>query len=269
MLGVNAALAAFDVEPGNSRSLALGNAASADPDPLSATQGNPAGLASILQLSVEIGYQRLFNLPELAVSQLGIAYPIAGWGVGLYLQSFGYDLYREIQLQVSVSRSIGRLASLGVAAGYNWLTIRDYGSDADLSLSAGLQARPIPNLIWGLWLRNLNQGQIGQSRDPFPQETATGISYNLKQQILAILELAKDPRYPETYKFGIEAFLNSYLIARASIQHQPNRPGLGFGVRWRSWQFDYGTTTHPELGWTHSLTLRWSGKRIDPASYPY
>jgi len=260
--------AAFDVEPGNSRSLALGNALSADPDPLSAAQGNPAGLASIQQLSLEIGYRRLYNLPDLAVSQLGISHPLARWGIGLFLQSFGNDPYREIEVQVSIGRSIGRLASLGAAVGYHWLMIRDYGSDSDLSLSLGLQAKPVPNLIWGLWLRNLNEGQIGQSGDPFPQETVTGISYNLKQQILAIFDLAKEPRYPETYKFGIEARLNSYLVARAGVQHQPDRAGFGLGVNWKSWQIDYGTTAHSELGWTHSLSLRWNGKRINPPSYP-
>jgi hypothetical protein len=252
--------AAFDVEPGDSRSLALGGCVCADPNPMSAAIANPAGLSWIKRLSLEIGYERLYNMPDLAVSNVVLAHPLAGGGIGLNLHSFGNNVYREIETEVSVGRSIGAVAALGATFGYHWLSIRDYGSDGDVSLSLGLQAKPMSNLIWGLWVRNLNEAQIGQSGDPFPQETVVGASYDISQRILALLDVSKQPRYPETYKFGIEAWLNPYLVARAGIQHQPNRAGFGLGILWKVWQIDYGTASHVELGWTHSISLRWHAR---------
>ena len=199
-------------------------------------------------------------MPDLAVSSITLAHSLANGGIGLNLHSFGNNIYREIETEVSVGHPIGTIASLGATVGYHWLSIQDYGSDGDMSISLGLQATPFANLIWGLWIRNLNEGQIGESGDPFPQETVVGISYDINRRLLAMLDVSKQPRYPETYKFGIEAWLNPCLVARAGIQHQPNRAGFGFGILWKAWQIDYGTTSHLELGWTHSISLRWHAR---------
>lgn len=252
--------AAFDVEPGNTRSLSLGGCICADPDPIAAALGNPAGLSSIRSLTTEMGYQQLYNLPELSLAKFVLVHPLAGGGIGMNLRSFGNDIYREIEAEISYGASLGTLASLGATVGYYWLSIQDYGSDGDVSLSIGIQAKPLSNLIWGMWGRNLIEGHIGESSDPLPQETVTGVSYKIGQNLFTLFDISKEPRYPETYKFGIEAFLSSYLVARVGMQHQPDRAGLGFGVIWNAWQIDYGAATHMELGWTHSISLRWGTK---------
>jgi hypothetical protein len=251
------ASAAFDTEPGNTRSLALGGCLCADPDPLTGVVGNPAALSNVTRLAAEIGYTRLFNLPELAITTSSAVYPAAGGGLGVKANSFGNDLYRELQAEVAFGKPLSTLAAVGATVGYYWLTIDNYGSDGDVSLSIGIQASPISNLIWGLWGRNLIEGSIGQSNHPFPQETVTGLSYDIGGKILAQLDIAKQPRFPETYKLGIEVMLNPYIAARAGMQHQPNRAGGGFGIRWKTWRIDYGTYSHWELGWTHSVSLSW------------
>jgi hypothetical protein len=250
--------AAFDTEPGNSRSLALGGCLSADPDPITGVIGNPAALSRIISTEIELGYIQLFSLPELATTKCAIIHPLAGGGIGLNLSSFGNDLYREIETEVSFGKSLGGLASLGVAVGYYWLSIQNYGSTGETSLSLGIQAKPLPNLMWGFWGRNLTESNT--SNNLLPRETVTGFSYSIPRKFMATVDISKEPRYLETYKFGIEIFLNSYIVARAGMQHQPDRAGGGFGVLWNSWQLDYGAYSHWELGWTHSISLRWGIK---------
>lgn len=133
-------------------------------------------------------------------------------------------------------------------------------ADGAATLSLGIQAKPLPTLVWGLWGRNLTDAHIGSSQNPLPKETITGLSWSLPRKFMATVDVSKEPRFPETYKFGIEIFLGSYVIARAGMQHQPDRAGGGFGVVWNSWQLDYGTYSHWELGWTHSISLRWGVK---------
>jgi len=260
ILYVGSAIAAFDTEPGNSRSLALGGCLSADPDPITGVIGNPATLSRIMGTEIELGYIQLFSLPELATTKFSVIHPLAGGGIGLSISTFGNDLYREIETEVSYGKTLGGLASLGGTVGYHWLSIQNYGSDGETSLSLGIQAKPLPNLIWGFWGRNLTESQSKASNNLLPRETVTGFSWTLPRKFLATVDISKEPRYPETYKVGIEVFLNSYIVARAGMQHQPNRAGGGFGVLWNSWQLDYGAYSHWELGWTHSISLRWRVK---------
>ena len=257
IMPVTAIFAAFDTESGNTRSQSLGGCICGDLDPLASVQGNPAGLSGTRWVGVELGYRQLFNLADLTITTFSLAYPVADGGMGLALQSFGNDIYREVEAEISYGRSLGNRVSLGATIAYHWLTITDYGSDGDFSLSLGIQAQPIRNLVWGLWGRNLTDGKIGESGDPLPQETVTGISYRVANRLQAAFDLSKDPRYPETYKFGTEVFMNQYIITRAGMQYRPNRASVGFGILWEGWQFDYGALTHQELGWTHSISLRW------------
>ncbi len=257
IMPVTAIFAAFDTESGNTRSQSLGGCICGDLDPLASVQGNPAGLSGTRWVGVELGYRQLFNLADLTITTFSLAYPVADGGMGLALQSFGNDIYREVEAEISYGRSLGNRVSLGATIAYHWLTITDYGSDGDFSLSLGIQAQPLRNLVWGLWGCNLTDGKIGESGDPLPQETVTGISYRVANRLQAAFDLSKDPRYPETYKFGTEVFMNQYIITRAGMQYRPNRASVGFGILWEGWQFDYGALTHQELGWTHSISLRW------------
>lgn len=260
VIPVAVTFAAFDTESGNTRSQSLGGCVCGDMDPLTSVQGNPAGLSGAQWVAVELGYRQLFNLADLTITTFSLAYPVVDGGMGLAIQSFGNDIYREVEAEISYGRSIGYRVSIGATLAYHWLTISNYGSDGDVSLSLGIQAQPIHNLVWGLWARNLTEGEIGDSGDPLPQETITGVSYRILNRLQASFDLSKDPRYPETYKFGTEVFLNQYIVTRAGMQYRPNRASVGFGILWQGWQLDYGALTHQELGWTHCISLRW-GRR--------
>lgn len=79
--------------------------------------GNPAAVAYDTSVTVTVGYENRYFVPELSDEYLTVSVPTPYFSVGAAFKFFGFAGYHEMMAAVAVSRRFGRV-TLGVEADY-------------------------------------------------------------------------------------------------------------------------------------------------------
>lgn len=251
-----AAYSAFEQIWTSTRALAMGGSGVGLADDLFSIYLNPAGLARLDTKGLGATYTTLFGLEELKYSNLAYAQPLGkSNGLGLAYEGFGSVIYEEKTFFLSYGHRILGKTYLGGSLKHMELSIETVGRGSDFGLDLGL-LQEFGKVDIGLIFRNVNRPNIG---DDLPSRIAAGVSIRpVKSLILAldysVTQTLIDESLP-CLAVGGEFELTEYLLLRAGFQSEPERPGLGFGIR-KGWvAFDYAYFNHNLLGPTHQVGL--------------
>ncbi|MCS7012953.1 MAG: helix-hairpin-helix domain-containing protein [Chloroherpetonaceae bacterium] len=241
------------------RAIALGGAFTGLANSSFAVFYNPAGLALLPYREASFFYVQPFGLPELADIAITYADPLLlpqGWGsLGAAIRRFGFSLYNETAVSLTYARPFERRLFIGVSASYQLLSIQGYGYAGAVGLDIGILALITPDLSIGVAAMNLNRPAFSHSGETLAQVYMAGLSYRLLKSLRAFFDVEKDIRYPLSIKSGMEFEAVEAVALRAGFSTEPQRFTAGVGVRYSVFDADYALTTHPELGFSHYLTL--------------
>ena len=168
---------------------------------------------------------------------------------------FGFDLYREVDLQFSYGRDINDLFSVGGSVHYYHLSIERYGSASTLGVDVGMVARFTDQVQWGFTAFNVNGPAIGTARERLPQVFATGLAYLPIPEDMLVADLEKDIRYPVELHAGVQYSLLDLIALRVGTMSEPSVLSAGLGIHYSLIQLDYAFTNHVDLGPTHQVSL--------------
>ncbi len=244
--------ASFDTKKGT-RPLGIGGAFTGLANSTDAVYYNPAGLWLLASPAGHVYYSAPFGLKDLqTVSGVGV-YPMS-WGTpGVHVESYGFDLYRETTLGVTLSRTIGERLAWGTTVNYYHLRIQDAGSAQTIGLDAGLLTRPHDKLSIGFFARNINRPAIAGEK--LPQIFNVGAAVTATSFLTIAVDVAKDVRFPVDVRVGAEyRFLDRFSL-RAGMSSDPSRFSAGAGFEAGPAVFDYALYTHPDLGVTHAFSV--------------
>jgi hypothetical protein len=217
---------------------------------------NPGGLPTVESRVISFDYSpQPFGLKELSHGSFSYVEPTA---VGTFAASgsrFGFELYRELDLQASWGSTISDALSAGVSLHYYSLSIEHYGSAQTLGVDVGFLAHVTDQIQWGFAAFNINGPTIGSAKERLPQVFVTGVAYSPTPEMTLAVDLEKDVRFPLEMHAGVEYVFLDLLAVRAGTISDPSLLSAGIGIHYSLVQLDYAFTHHPDLGGTHQLSL--------------
>jgi hypothetical protein len=221
---------------------------------------NPSGLGQMKYREFSVFYSPApFGLTELSTSALTYAEPFKFGTLGIGIKNYGFDLYREIGINLSYGGSYKKKIFYGLNLNYYNLKIKDnYNANNSASSAAidiGLMAYITKFLRWGFLGKNISGSTIGVSKDKIAQVYRTGFSLVSKGNLSFGLEAEKDVRYALSVRAGMEYCPMDYVDIRAGVGSEPTTFTFGIGFSYNLFQLDYALYNSPDLGLTHQGTF--------------
>ncbi len=229
---------------------------------------NPAGLADLATRDVYASLFEPFGTDFTRVNFIAMAWPTGKWGTfGAGYSDFRVD-YRDATLSIerTFTASHGFVLmddlSTSLAFGYSLnvydleyptvsVTGLELGSESTFGLDVGLRARLHERTTAGVFVKNLNNPQMG---DPvatdLPQRISGGLAYRPYDGVITAIEIEKEIGKDLQVHGGIECEVAEPLVLRAGGQSNPSLFDVGAGVRVKGVVIDVTYTHHPVLSGT-------------------
>lgn len=171
------------------------------------------------------------------------------------MNTFGFSLYRENVITVSAAPAIANDIVLGAGINVYHVSIERYGTELNIGIDIGMIAVLSENISIGASLQNLNRPKIGNEENSIPQTILSGISFSPLSNASIDIDVMKDIHYPLSYRIGLEFSPLEKCTVRGGFHEDDSRLFGGIGFSISIFQFDYGISTHTELGLTHSIGI--------------
>jgi hypothetical protein len=238
------------------RSIALGNSAVALPESPWLVFQNPAGLSGLTTLNAAAFFvPGQFGLVELKTIAAAVVIPTPFLHLGVGVEQFGFSLYKETGVSLSLAKKIDWGISGGITATGRHFFIQRYGTKQVLLLDVGLLAQIDERLRLGFSGRNVGSATIGLLKERLPMLLDLGLAFRPLKDLLLTCSLEKEMRFPAMIKGGVEHIIFEILALRAGFANNPQKFSGGVGIRYSSLEFGYAGYSHPFLGWTHQLEV--------------
>lgn len=223
---------------------------------------NPSGLGQLKFREISVYYSpSVFGINELSQAAFSYAEPLKFGTAGLGIKSFGFDLYKELNIFLSFGKVFQKKIFLGLNVNYFYLNIQNYNSASSIGIDFGTLAYVTDFLKWGFTAKNLTGSVIGDSKEKIPQIYRTGVTFQFIDDLILIAEFEKDVRYPLSIKSGFEFSATEQVDLRSGISTEPVSFTAGIGFAYGIFQLDYTVNSHQDLGISHqgSVTINFGG----------
>ncbi|MEM9835321.1 MAG: hypothetical protein AAF828_02385 [Bacteroidota bacterium] len=225
-----------------------------------AAWSNPAGLAGIKKLGINLAGEQRFGLSELQLVSLGAGLKAGSGGFGLTVQSFGFSTLRENRIGLAYGRSFTARFRGGVElVGLN-TSVENYESRFAATFGIGLQVDVLPNLMVGF--RGFSLLRVETAEDEFlPQLLAVGIGYRPNEKLVLLAEVHQDLDFPARFRGGMEYAISEQLDLRIGVASGPTELSFGAGFfATDHLRIEVAASYHETLGLTPGVGLAYRGK---------
>lgn len=247
---------AFEHLAHGSSVIAMGGASVASVNDPWTAFSNPGGLSTIDSRLLSLYYSpQPFGLKELAQGSFSFIEPTPAGTLAASGSRFGFELYREVDLQVSFGGNINDMLAAGASVHYYHLSIERYGSAQTFGVDVGVLAHLTDEIRWGFAAFNVNAPIIGRAREKLPQVFVTGVGYSPIPEVTLAADLEKDIRYQAELHGGVQYSFLDLVAVRVGTTSDPSVLSAGVGIHYSVVQLDYAFANHTELGPTHQFSL--------------
>jgi hypothetical protein len=271
LLATTPALAWFERAEVGARALALGSNFVSVADDATALYWNPAGLSRLVRHQIILGTESSVDLEGVqrgfvaGVLQTHWAAVGLGWSRTSLQDAANEDLVYLSLSRTMVQRTLGAFISLGATlkmahvglqtAGFQVQGLRD--GDTHLTSDLALLAAPIPNIRFGIIVRNLGRPQFdlieGGGSTALENQTEWGMTLLWRFDSQVNFSRVRNPGRATETKLGVELGLSDPLRIQMGVAHDQVTGGVG--ARWSDWRLQVGISAHRELGLTTRIGL--------------
>ncbi len=257
--------------PIGARSWGMGNAVVAQSDRY-ALVNSIAGMATQSEASVFSDYHSYYGFEGVNTLAFGVVVPLREeLTAGFSMQRFGDKIYNEMAFGLGVAHRINRI-SLGLKASYRQIAVNAASislSKKALVVEMGGIAQLSSTVYLGAHVYNLAQGSYsGNGSENLPTILKTGLTYVPTTALRLSAEFVKNTDYPASVRAGLEYEVIPHLLARTGIASKPYTSHFGLGFVGGNFDLDYAASSHPQLGWSHHVTLAYAWRKTEEAKSP-
>lgn len=248
--------------PVGARSNSLANASVTIAD-VWAYHHNPGALGELKQTSVGVSYENRFLLKEFQSQGLAFAQPLKVGVISVGAQFYGYRQYRTQRIGAGYSMKLAERFFAGVQLNYLGLQLNEnYGNRHGVSAEAGVQALLTENWRLGFSVTNIGRAKLSDYQDErFSTDFRLGMSYNLSNKVLFLLEGSKTIIDKAKIKAAVEYQAFSNFFVRAGVATAPIEFTFGLCYKWKVISIDAGTSYHQLLGWSPNFSLTYTANK--------
>lgn len=241
------------------RSIGMGGFSVAVSDLWSA-ENNAAALAFHEKTSFGAYYENRFLIQEMSYKAFAGSIPLQKATIGISADQYGYHLYNDNKVGISVAKLLSDNISMGVQLNYSYLKIAEgYGSSKAVSGNIGIFAKITDELHLGTSIINPMKVKIADEQsERRPTIIRMGLAYHFSEIVLLGAELSKNMDENTSVRVGIEYHPIEILYLRAGISTAPSTSTFGFGLQFDSFQLDFSSSFHSVLGFSPHISLLFS-----------
>ncbi len=224
---------------------------------------NPASLADIERISFSAGYLNYYRIAELGTGTFHATLPVKNGTFGCGFMTMGYSVFRQYMTTMAYAMRLGKHVNAGV--GIHYLAVRQPNGYSDLNAwipSMGIQVKTFKNLIAGAFIFN----PAGQDYRPsgfmqIPRFIATGLGYQLGEEVFLCLEIEKWETEPAAVSGGMELSVYKSILFRFGMKKASMlQYSFGTGITFRNILIDLSVWHHPVLGISPSMAITYAFK---------
>lgn len=226
---------------------------------------NPATWATVTKHTLAVEASQAYGLSELRLGGFAGATPLGPVVVALTARTYGFEDYRETRIAVGLGKTVGlspfRELSIGLAIGYDGVSITDHGSKGVILANVGIQAEIAPRLRAGLGARNLSgvfRNEEDKLSTPETSETsiAAGLAYQASDHALLLFDVVQDIEAGPIVRAGVEIRPIDLLALRAGASGGDSvHLSGGAGVHIDPVTADFAVEIHESLGLTPAVSV--------------
>ena len=225
---------------------------------------NPATWATAPR-SAGLEASRAYGLDGLRLAGATVAAPLAFGTLAVTGRTYGSGGYTETRLLAGGAREVplssARSLAVGVAAGYDGVSIDGFGSTGTVHLSAGVQGEMVPGLRVGLAVRNAlgiagdAEADLDRPLGAVPGVVA-GLAYAPSERATLTADAVQDLDGELSVRAGLEARVAEPLALRVGVGTAPVTYSAGIGVLAGPLGADVAVEVHEVLGLTPAVSLQ-------------
>jgi len=249
--------------PGGAKQTGMANSGLALSDDVFSVFSNPAGLARLPSREFGFFYSpQPFGFSQLSSFRFAYSEPAPWFTASLGFTNYGFELYKENQVTVALSKNFSNLFFAGLSADFSFLTIKNYGSDNTVKLNLSGLYYVTPDLRAAFEFRNITRSSRGSEPGQIPVVYSIGVSYDAGEDFNLSAALEKETGFDPSVMAGFNYEPVKYLALRGGVSTVPEKFTAGIGIIYSYFQFDYAVFTHPEFQITHSFGVLFSFDEI-------
>ncbi len=218
---------------------------------------NQAGLAYLNSSSAGIYYENRFLIKELALSAANFSMPFKSGGVAITFSRFGFKLWNENKIGLSVARKFGQY--LAVGAQLDYLLIHqdeNYKNLNFITFEAGMLIRFSDKVSLGIHTYNPLNVRISANSDERSAATfRIGPSYKASEKFLIICEVRKSTNEDPVFSAGAEYKVLKSFFLRTGISTNPSLWSFGAGINLGNLNIDVSASDHYILGFSPQIAI--------------
>ena len=170
---------------------------------ISSIYTNPAGLTSIENYALDVGYNRRYNLNELSTVSLGGANKVGAGIFGLSVSRYGYSAYSESKIGFAYARKL--FSNLSIGAGFDMLnySIDQYGTSNAFTFEVGMQSSISEKLSIGAYVFSPGVVSITETQE-IPTRYSMGMKYAASSKADIYVDISKTINRDPEFKFAVD-----------------------------------------------------------------
>jgi len=247
--------AAFENKGTGSMFLGAGSAGTASSDSSFKALINPAGIGLLNRNHIDFQFRNFYQIHGLNQFALAASFNIMDLPLGIGINSFGNNLYSELETSFIYSHKIVSAFYLGISLNAYWLSIKNYGSAASLGFDLAGCYLINRKLRAAFIVENINEPVIGRAKEKLPAAMSLGAAYDPIEGVEINLDLVKDNRFEFEFRFGVRYEINRWLGMACGFREQVNTFSGGFYIQKSQVIFSYALEYHQTLGSNHSASI--------------
>lgn len=217
--------------------------------------GNIAGIATISDNQVLIGYQRFEQVAGFDRYAVGYIDKTNWSTLGFTLYGFGDDLSSERKISAGVAHRIG-MFSVGVKAHFSQIAVEGFDSRYFWMIDIGGMAYINKQLQFGLYIGNLNQSEVAEYPEAhFPLSLDVGFKYSPSDQVNLLFEIQQSSLSDMQAGLAIEYMPVLHWAFRGGYQAESSALSAGVGFGKKYFQIDYAFSYLSYPGISHQIGL--------------
>ena len=221
---------------------------------------NQAGLLDVKAPVLGINYFQPFRGQKINSQTAVLALPIKHHILGLGFYRYGFETYKEQELQLAYTRAFGPNFSAALALHWHQLNIEQYGHSGTYSIDVGMQYRLKPALRLGAHISNLSNNAFDRelSYAAIPLRMQLGAAYQPSDAVLLAAAFEQISGKQPAFKLGLEYQLIPSISLRGGCRMLPFSASAGIGLNWKSIQLDLAYQSQGVLGYATQFGLTYA-----------
>lgn len=221
-----------------------------------AVNNNQASLSNLKSPQAGVYYENRFQINELGLRCFAFAMPIANSVIGFSVNNFGFNLYNENKLGIAYSKNLFKNLSAGIQIDYfNTRFAENYENINIFTFEGGFRADISEKFAIASHIFNpikVNRKNLNQ---PLSSALKVGCLYSPSSKIIIAIEADKDMFYQPVMKIGIEYNPLKNIFFRTGVSTLPEYNSFGFGINSNHFIFDFSSSLHQILGFSHQFSI--------------